>query len=295
MNLAENLEPTEVESPEVETEQVEDTQEVETEVVDDVNEEVIEESSPLIEQLNDLGIIRKGLPVEFESIEQITELLSKGFDYTQKTQELSSQTKSELAKIEEERASFQQEREAYEQEKEANAEDLQAANIFATVLQNMQQKAPDLFQEVMEYYQPFAQQSYVNPVVNKEIQALRDEISSLKNAGKVEQVDNSISQWETGLKDFMGKHKATLKASGFKPDYSKMLDMWSKDNNMSVEDAYYAVHGKAAVSLAESKQKIAEIKKKKAALGSPVAAKPQEQEKTENTAFSIAKAMGFNI
>lgn len=262
------------------------------------------ETNPVLEELNKLGIIHNGLPVEFEDLEKVKEHLSKGFDYTQKTQELSEERKTFDTEIAQERETFTQEREAFQQEQEQNASALTNYSVFQNMVNEIQANDPELFEELDSYYTN--QQKQMNHV-SPQVQQLNEKISDLESRlnGSVEsQEDKQLGEikanWDKGLTEVQTSFGPKLRSLGIKPDWAKVQKSWEADssNSMTVKGALFAQYGEAIEKAMANKSRIAETRAKVARTG----AKPDNDDSSnvfgmtsgnsyENEAFEILKTL----
>jgi len=263
------------------------------------------EVNSVLEELNKLGIIHNGLPVEFEDLEKVKEHLSKGFDYTQKTQELSEARKTFDSEIAQERETFDSERETFKQEQEQNAHALTNYNVFKSMVADIQSKDPDLFEELNEHFlnhQNQAQQ--VNPHVSKleqKVQELEAKLNGTAESEENKKLGEIKQTWEKEVSELQSSFGPKLRSLGIKPDWKKVEDTWSADttNSMSVKSALFAQYGEAIEKAMANKSKIAETRAKVARTG----AKPDNDDNEskmfgmtsgnsyENEAFEILKEL----
>lgn len=222
-------------------------------------------SIDLLQKVNEMGILRNGLPVEFDDVAKIKEYISKGFDYTQKTQEV-AETRRQFE------TEFQQQREAFETEKkefeQKNQEVLQNYSVLSQVLTRLQQNDPDLFNELDQMYREIEMQTghFNHPQFGefkKEIGEIKEMLGRQKEETVTKQLEDVRNGWENELKETQTKFGAKLRSLGVKPNWKKVQDIWSADttNSMSVEKALHAVHGEDIIKALEAKTKLAQTKK----------------------------------
>jgi len=263
------------------------------------------ESNSVLEELNKLGIIHNGLPVEFEDLEKVKEHLSKGFDYTQKTQELSEARKTFDAEIAQERESFEAERGAYQEEMQQHQQALGNYNIFQAMVQDIQANDPELFEELDSHFTRHQQQAnQVSPQVEK----LQNEIAELKSqvAGSVESEEDKklgeIKQtWQKEVSEVQSSFGPKLRSLGIKADWNKVQDTWKADasNKMSVKNALFATYGEQIEKAMANKAKLAETRSKVARQGTKPDTDGQDSKtfgmtsgnSYENEAFEILKEL----
>lgn len=228
------------------------------------------EAKGLLDELNKLGILNKGLPVEFDDIEKAKELLSKGFDYTQKTQELAETRKTFDAEIAEERKTFETERETFQTELAQNEKSLTNYSIFQDTLAEIQTKDPELFEEINQYYLGH-ESSFKKNANNPEVAALKEQIKELSE--KVNGSDESEEQkqlseikenWEKEIGTVQSSFGPKLRSLGIKADWAQVQEVWKADttNTMTVKAALFAKYGEQITKAMGNKTKLAETRAK---------------------------------
>jgi hypothetical protein len=231
------------------------------------------EANPLLEELNKLGIIHNGLPVEFDDLEKAKELLSKGYDYTQKTQELSEARKSFDEEIAQERETFETEREAFKGEQEQNAKALTNYSVFQNMIADIQTNDPELYEELDGYY---TNQQKQMQQTSPQVEALNSKIQELENRlnGSEESQEDKVlgeikANWDKGLTEVQTSFGPKLRSLGIKPDWAKVQEVWKADStdSMTVKGALFAQYGEAIEKAMANKSKIAETRAKVARTG----------------------------
>ncbi len=228
------------------------------------------ESSSVLDQINDLGVIRHGTPVEFDSIDNVKELLSKGYDYTAKTQELADHRKEfEGFKAEQEQV-YEQKMQEVEAFKQEHQERLVENDVMGQVLSELQQNDPDLFNTIANAYQSrmgLIQSQQNNPVIKGFEQKINQLESALK--GNQEQKVNEensqiLEQWESGISEVQKSFGTKLRSLGVKPNWEKVKQSWSADSSgaTSVKEAFFAIHGDQITKALEAKSKLNATKAK---------------------------------
>ena len=230
------------------------------------------DTDKLLGEINALGIIRKGLPVEFESIDQIKEYLSKENDYTQKTTALAAERQVAEQEIRELRSTAEQEIAQIRQEAEIvrdeSVAEVQENQIMGQILTELQVSDPDLFEEFQAKFNQAVSQreAYSN---TPEMQAMKkrfaDMESKFNNTADVRTNEENAAyqkEFETGLSEVQTKFGVKLKSLGVIPDYKAVRDMWGNDasGNMTVNQAFLAVHGDNINAALEAKRKLATTK-----------------------------------
>lgn len=235
---------------------------------DNSNEEKPEFS--LIDELNSLGVIRQGLPVEFDNIDRVKEYLSKGFDYTVKTQELSDQRKEFETQMKAQQDEIQKLRQETESFREENYNKIIENEAMAQVLQELRTNDPDAFSIIANSYQRIMgayQASQNNPMFqgfNKKISELEQKLNSQNVHKTQEENQNIVKEWESGLQEVQSSFGAKLKKLGIKPNWAKVQTQWQADttNSTSVKDAFFAIHGDQITKALEAQSKLNATKAK---------------------------------
>lgn len=227
-----------------------------------------ESTGDLISMINELGIVRNGLPVEFDNVDTVKELISKGNDYTQKTKELAKQREEQEATFKEREQEIQTKLQEVEQYKESVNERLIENHVMEMVLNEIKTNDPDVFNEIASLYQRThgllnAQQN--NPVFKQFENKISQLENSLKQTGEQQhnqQLDNTLEQWNSGLSEVQNSYGKKLRSLGVKPNWSKVKETWQNDssNSMSVEAALLATHGAEIQKALEAQSKLAKTK-----------------------------------
>jgi hypothetical protein len=261
----------------------------------DSEKEIKEEgtSNDLLSQLASLGITRKGLPVEFGDIEQVKEVLSKGFDYTIKTQELSEERK----KFDEEKVNFENEFKSKLDEVESYRSQLDDKvvenEIMAGILQDLKSQDSDLFQLIAESFNKKMSEINFqknNPIVqslNKKVTELEKSLTQKQSIEQESKLKDIASSWEKGVQEVSSQRANQFKKLGIKPDWNKVQDHWKADvtGKLSVDQALLAVHGQEIVKALENFEKNKSVKAKSQNRVGPekkVETKKEEQPNTGN-------------
>jgi hypothetical protein len=263
------------------------------------------ETNPLLEELNKLGILHNGLPVEFDDLDKAKELLSKGYDYTQKTQELSEARKTFDSEIAQEREAFEGERETFKQEIAKNEGALTNYSVFQNMIQDIQQKDPELFEELDRHYTNH--QTQMNQS-SPQVTALEQKIADLEGRlnGSAESQENEklgeIKQtWEKEVSELQTSFGPKFRSLGIKPDWKKIEQTWAADttNSLTVKSALFAQYGEAIEKAMANKSKLAETRAKVARQGSTTDTSEDDSKvfgmtsgnSYENEAFELLKEL----
>lgn len=231
-------------------------------------EEGAGEKSDILSALNELGITRDGTPVSFDNVDSVKELLSKGYDYTQKTQELANQRKEfeeTFSKKEEEFNSRFEELQQFEQDNKAIFTEY---NAFQRVLNQLSQQDPDVFSELQSAFEREMNsynQVINNPAfsaVNEQVAALEKQIQELKSGKEKETHTQIFNSWESGLSDVQKEFGAKLSNLKVTPNWKAVQEKWESDatNKMTVKEAFFATHGEKLAKALEAFNKAQKTK-----------------------------------
>jgi hypothetical protein len=242
----------------------------------------------ILNAINSIGAIHNGQPVKIESVDQLKEIVQKGFDYTKKTMAHAEEVKAftdQKAKIETE---WKAKEEQYAQRETELAEVITENNIATSVLREMQSTDPELFNEFkLRFEAEIRRQEAAMPFMKQfenQFQGLQKEIQTLKNGKTNEELEAIKNTWSTELTATQNKYAPVVAKLGVKIDWDKVKNVWSSDatGKMTVEQALNAVHGsdfnKAFTShqkLLATKQKTANAMLKRTGVGGSVGSKDE--------------------
>lgn len=205
----------------------------------------------LLDLVNELGLTRKGMPINFESEDQIREILSKDFDYTQKTMELAEERKSTEEELSTLRSEIESERASFEEEKSGFQQQLTDYQLFADVLNHFKRVDPDMYAEFEQVFNE-KQNLYQAPLNNPVFQSLQNKISELEKGLSSEREtkqeklkEETRTQWENGLKETQEAYAVKLRKLGVAPNWDKVKQVWQNDfsSELTAKSAFFAVHG----------------------------------------------------
>lgn len=224
----------------------------------------------LLDQLNALGILRNGLPVEFDDVEKAKEMLSKGFDYTQKTQELAEQRKEQEEALTQREQEINQKLEEVESYRSQLDEQILENQVMAQIISELQANDPDVFEEIKNAYQQkmgMYNMQQNHPALKQYGEKISQLEKQLQQTGqqKEQEENQTISkEWESGLSDVQSKYATKLKKLGVKPNWEKVKQAWQSDasNSTSVKEAFFAVHGDQITAAMEAANKLASTRAK---------------------------------
>ena len=218
-----------------------------------------------LSSINQLGITRKGMPIEIESEDQLKELISKGVDYTQKTQELADLRKSYEVELEEREAALSQRESEIESRSGIDSDDKLQNQIFGGILERMKVNDPDTFELIQQEYSQGLNQYKMysdNPVVNslkKEIDQLKGLATTMQTTKQSEEFSEIQAEWDTGVKEVSTVMGAKLRGLGIKPDWNSVAKIWSQ-GEMTVKEALFSAYGEKISSAMEAKDKLNKTK-----------------------------------
>ena len=218
-------------------------------------------SPELLSQLNSLGLVHKGMPIEIKDQKQLGELIQKGFDYTQKTMAHAEAVRVETEKIQTEKAQLAQK----EQEIASVVTD---NKIIEDILADWQSSDPELFAHIQQAYQnKVRQQEQSAPYIKQfesQVGNLRQEIEGLKGQKQTEELGKIRQNFETELSETQEKNAVYLSKLGVKPNWDKVSEKWKADasGTMTMSQALHAVHGEEIIKAHQSQVKNLQTKNK---------------------------------
>lgn len=222
----------------------------------------------LLKGVNGLGMIRNGLPVSVESPEQLKELIQKGFDYTQKTMEHAELVKAKEVEFQQKEASFKEVETQLAQKEQEIQQTIFTNQIMGALIEEMQTEDPELFAHLDALFRKkehaYLAQRPLQKQFEGKIGELEKKLSGLEQQKQSEELGKIKQGWESELSDVQTRLAASISKLGVKPDWNKVKQAWTADatNSMSVEQAFYAVHGKDIVAANESYKKLLQTKTK---------------------------------
>lgn len=242
--------------PEEEPVAVEATEEAETEETKEAGEQEGEEEGETSDEeaVPFITIDRHGIPHEFDEVEA-KELISKGYDYTAKTMELSEQRKAFEA---ESKAT----REAVAAEKARVSEELKFNHIMTTWAQHLQETNPDLFAELDETFRNFEAPPMPEPAKED------PEKVELRNQLEQKELDAIRATFNSEMNQVKAEYGKEFEAAGIKPDWEKiegeMKELYAQGAE-NVDMAFNARYGRVLRRGQVAKKKATEGLKKAAA------------------------------
>lgn len=222
----------------------------------------------ILNQINALGVIHNGQPVKLESVNQLKELISKGQDYTKKTMAHAEEVKAWKETQAKTETEWKQKETQLQQYVGEVSEKISENQIVETVLMDMKNSDPDLFEEFrLRYTGELNRRQQAMPYVKEfesKFQNLRGEIDGLKQQKQQAELSSIKQNWESNLGETQGKYAPQLAKLGVKVDWDKVKKSWASDisNEMTVEQALFAAYGKEITKANESYQKLLSTKNK---------------------------------
>ena len=232
-------------------------------------------SNDVLGLVNDLGLIRKGMPFQYDDVEALKSDLMKGYDYTQKTQDLANERKQFEQDIEAKNQEIETMRTEFEEKKNNLGEIQVEYEAMGQVMATLQHDDPELFNELSQKFnQVFSQMNRVDPrfnAVQSELSEVKQMLASQGEQKQAQQHEEIRQNWEGELSDTQGKYGVKLRKLGVRPNWEKVRDTWAKDpeGNMSVSQALFAVHGDEMQKAFEAQAKVAQTKKQSQARRGP--------------------------
>jgi len=226
------------------------------------------DESKFLESINDLGVLRKGLPVNIENMDDLKSMLSMGADYTYKSQEREKEFSDKETAFTERENSFVEKEQEFENRQNEFNEELTNNQIMAEALEGIQNNDPELFQDIMSYVKQVAPRHQGNPndPVVKQLNGRLESVEQLLKNKENQEVEANVSraekEWEDGFKEVSNDYGLKLKKLGISPDWESVNKIWTSDENqsMSVKQAMLAVHGEQIQKALESSNKLNKTK-----------------------------------
>lgn len=212
--------------------------------------------------INSLGAIHGDSPVKVESVEEVKNALQMFKDYTQKTQTLSEERKGwESEKVNAEREvnlaiqEFNTQRESFDKR-------LQELDQWTFTLNNLQENAPDLFEEVQRAYSSTAKQ-FSNPVLDQQLAAIRAELAETKK-GLAQREDKLVVDGFESEYSAMSALEQSAKELGVTVSKDEIKKKWAA-TGLSAEEVFGAMYGASILKAQASKAKVAQVTAKTSA------------------------------
>lgn len=255
-------------------------------VTDPANTEVAKELSPeeilnqlgkeeappvdpkLLDMINGLGMVHKGLPFKVDSPEQLKEIMQKGFDYTQKTMAHAEEVRMKTEEFAAKEAQFKELESQYAVKEQEIQNQVTINNVINGLVDKWETDDPELHAYILKAAQKeLGEQTKVNPTIAKyeqKFNELNERLGAFEKGNQSKELTAVKESWEKDLSEVQTKYASSLKKLGVAPDWEKVKAAWTADstNKMTVEQALYAAHGADIAKANESYQKLLETKNK---------------------------------
>lgn len=224
----------------------------------------------LLKQLNGIGAVHKGLPVEVKSIEEVKEALQMRHDYTQKTMALAEEARVKQEEFAKREGDFKQQQEAFAQERTSHQEQITQFQIFGNILDQIKSDDPELYAHLeslaSKEVQSFQRQQAYSAKESQKFNELHQKLDSVLTEKNQQRVQEIRQGWEKELSEVQAKHAPALTKMGIVPDWKKVQEAWAADSTgkMTVAQALDATHGEAIRKSYQSQLQLQQAKNKSA-------------------------------
>lgn len=224
-----------------------------------------------IDMINGLGLLRNGLPIKYETIDQVKEILQKDYDQTQKYQEIADFRKQSEQEISTNKQTFEAEVKTFGEEKQKFTETINDHDVVLSALEELKQTNPDIFDEFLagpiSRHTQMQKAAHNNPYVSsmqKELQELKGEFGKLTEAKELEKSTSINDKFSEEFKSVQSSYATKLKSLKIVPNWKSVEDYYRKHNGpeMTVKQALMAVHGEDMEKSFESLNKNLSTKNK---------------------------------
>lgn len=205
----------------------------------------------LLEQINAIGAIHNGQPVKFESMEQMKEIIQKGYDYTKKTMAHAEEVKNFQEQSRQVAETFQQ------RDQEIHATTVKNS-IVDQMVDRMKESDPELYQYIQEAFSREVAEHEKNHAINAKSEGrfkdLEKKFEDMEKGKEQDTLNTVKGNWEKELADVQTNKSARLKQLGIVPDWNKVKAVYAADssNKMTAEAALLAVYGADMIRANES-------------------------------------------
>lgn len=157
----------------------------------------------LLEQVNGLGSVHSGQPIKVDSVDQLKELIQKGFDYTKKTMAHSDAVKLKDEEFNQREAKFT-ERETQIAQKEQELQSVVIENqLITNMLTRWKTEDPDAFEWISSQWQremnTYNQQRPVIAEYEKKIGSLESRLNKFEEGNSQKQLSDIKQEWKRAL------------------------------------------------------------------------------------------------
>jgi hypothetical protein len=202
----------------------------------------------ILEEINRIGAIHSGNPIKIESIDQLKELVQKGFDYTKKTMAHSEEVKAKQEEFAKTEAAFTERSKGLE-EKEVELHGVSFQNqVINSMVDKWQTSDPELFAYIQQEYQrEIGDYEKNQPIIaqyENKFKELENRFAQLETGKQKEEMGSIKQSWEAGIAELQTARGPKMKELGVVPNWDKVKDVWSADasGKMTHEEAFLAVH-----------------------------------------------------
>lgn len=215
--------------------------------IEEAGQETDEKS--VLDIVNSLGLIHSENPFEVGTKDELKNLIQMGKDYTQKTQSLSEERKAfetEKTSTSTELNSAIQEFNTQRQAFDAQIQELQQ---WTFAMNQLQEDAPDIFEEVQRAYNGVKKQ-YDNPIISQELNAIRAELAEAKKGLSQRENKLIVDSFESEFAK-LSSTEQSLKELGITIDKEQVKKQWAASGmpvNQVVGSLYFDSLAKAQAS-----------------------------------------------
>lgn len=202
--------------------------------------------------------------------DEIVEYAQKGFDYTQKTQALAEKEKDFSRQVEDFNKQIEAKNRAIMESQAKHHTQLEEYNTLDFAMAEMQEKDPDLFEEVARYYQEAVklQNTPANKAIRQEMQTLKNEIEKLTGGNaKINNQRESeliLEKYNTEVESIKRDLVPKISNLGIKVDLEKVKQAWieGEASNLSVRQAFDLLYSEPIRKAYDSKLKVSRLQGK---------------------------------
>ena len=228
------------------------------------------QESAVLSAIKGLKLVHNDSPIELESEDQLKGLIQQGYDYTVKTQNLSTERKTWEAEKVQAETELTGAIEEFNKLSDDFSEQMQELQQWTHTIAQLKQESPDVFDEIQRAFEGTARQ-YKNPIVDQQIKAMNDRFSKVEADLKQRENKAIVDEFDRE-KQAMAPVEQTFKELGLSIDWEKVKTEW-RDTGMPVKKVIGSLYFEDMAKAKASKAKVAQVKQKTAARSSGAAAK----------------------
>lgn len=233
-----------------------------------------------LERVNALGAVREGQPIQVESMEEVKAAIQTHRDYTVKTQALSEERKvweaEKSRSMEQVNASIQE----LNTHREQYGAQLQELEQWKFTLQQLQESAPDLLEEVKRAHEGVVRQ-FSNPVLNQQLSVMQSRIEKAEKALSSRENEVILSKFDSD-KQALGATEQSLAELGVKVDWDAVKKQWA-DTGLPLKQVVGSMYFDHVTKAQASKTKVEATKIKTTARPTGAAAQSRPGSTKPNT------------